>query len=301
MSRRLIAALSAVCLAALSLTAVALASSGGGSSSKDKRSSSTADKQHGKRTAHARNGGIVRGGHAPGGFFGGPLIGASLDSLAKRLGVSSADLQTAVKAVMQEQADKRLTAAGLTAEEIAAVKACRDTARKHGFKKRDGAAVPPAACATDALKSAQTKLQAARKTAAKPDLTALKAELAASLATKLAKTPDEVLAAVRAELDARLTQAVTAGWLTQKGHDLALACFDTPATCDTKALRAEVKFFHGGDRRGKHHGHGHRKGGAKPSSTTPGSTTAPGSTTTPGSGLMHPGGQATTPAAPLRS
>ena len=294
MSRRLIAVLSVVCLAALSVAAGAIAAAGGDGKKKSEPSSSS--KKAAKRVAHARNGGIVRGGHGPGGFFGGPLLGASLDSLAQRLGVSPADLKTAVGAVMQEQSDKRLAAAGLTPDEIAAVKACRETARQSAPFKHDRSATPPAACATDAFTSATAKLKAARKTAAKPDLTALKADLAASLASKLGKTPDAVIAAVRAELDARLTTAVTAGWLTQKGHDLALACFDTPASCDTKALRAEVKFFHGGDRRGQHHGRRHHKhGGQKPSGTTPGSTT------TPGSGQMHPGGQATSVAPPLRS
>ncbi|WCB93782.1 hypothetical protein DSM104299_02498 [Baekduia alba] len=108
---------------------------------------------------------------------------------------------------------------------------------------------------------------------AKPDLTALKADLATSLAAKLGKTPDEVLAAVRAELDARLTQAVQAGWLTQKGHDLALACFDVPASCDVKALKGEVRV------------HGH-----KPESDT---STGGGS-----GGRMTPGGRSTS--TPLR-
>jgi hypothetical protein len=111
-------------------------------------------------------------------------------------------------------------------------------------------------------------------------LAALKTELATSLATKLDKTPDEVLTAVRAELDARLTQAVAAHWLTQKGHDLALACFDAPASCDLKALRAEVRFF------------GHHKKAPKPSSSSGGNT---GIT---GGGQMTPGGRATS--TPLR-
>ncbi|HWI72205.1 MAG TPA: hypothetical protein VNT55_09630 [Baekduia sp.] len=242
MSRRVLAVLSVVCVAALSVTAVALAHNG----RKD------GDKTP---TKHAR-------------VLGGGLFGASLDSLAQRLSVDPAALRTAVRAVAQEQFDKKLAAAGLTPEEIAAVKACRT----HGVKKRDPARVRTTAatsCDTAALKSASTKLKAYRKAHPTPDLAALKTELATSLASKIGKTPDDVLTAVRAELDARLRQAVAAGWLTQKGHDLALACFDDPASCDLKALRAEVTLF------------GHKK------HHKPG-----------GSGQMHPGGRATS--TPLR-
>jgi hypothetical protein len=240
MSRRVLAVLTACCVVALSATAVALAHGGGTGS--DGRA-----KKHEQAPAKHR-------------VLGGGMLGIALTSLAQRLDVAPADLRAAVKAVVQEQMAKRLAAAGLTPEETAALKSCRAAAARHGIKPR------AAACDTAAARSAAAKLKAARQ--AKPDLVALKTELATSLATKLDKTPDEVLTAVRAELDARLTQAVAAGWLTQKGHDLALACFDTPATCDLKALRAEVRFF------GLHH----RKDG--------------------GSGRMTPGGRATS--TPLR-
>jgi len=127
--------------------------------------------------------------------------------------------------------------------------------------------VEPAALRT-AVKAVVREQRAKKHHKAKPDLAALKTELATSLATKLGKTPDEVLTAVRAELDARLTQAVQAGWLTQKGHDLALACFDDPNACDMKALKGEVCLF----------GHKHDK----PSSDDQGTTSAPSSTMTPG-------------------
>jgi hypothetical protein len=261
MSRRVLVVLSVVCVAALSVTAVALARSGSG------------DKGGAKGTAHAGK----RGAGKPATrLIGGGLLPIVLDSLAKRLDVAPADLRAAVDAIVAEQRQKRLQAAGLTPAEIAALKACRQT----GLKKRDAARVRPsggASCDPALLRSARAKLKAARQT--KPDLAALKTELATSLATKLGKTPDEVLAAVRAELDARLTQAVSAGWLTQKGHDLALACFDAPASCDLKALKAEVRFL-GHGKRGRHHRHG------KPS---PGDT---------GSGQMTPGGRATS--TPLR-
>jgi hypothetical protein len=254
MPRRLLAVLSVCAVAALTVTAVAFAHGGG---SGDRHGS----KGH-KRTTHAKHSG------QPTDFLAAGLLGPAVTSLAQRLDVDPTALRTAIKAVAAEEADKRLQAAGLTPDEIAAVKACRT----HGVRK-GGAAVAArhagTACRSDAFKSGASKLKAAAKT--KPDLAALKTDLATSLATKLGKTPDEVLAAVRAELDARLTQAVTAGWLTQKGHDLALACFDTPASCDLKALRAEVTLF----------GHKHKKHHART-----------------GSGQMHPGGRATS--APLR-
>jgi hypothetical protein len=252
MSRRVLAVLTAFCLAALSVSAVALASGG-------------SDHQRGAAKKH----------HAPAKqrAIGGGILGVALDSLAQRLDVAPADLRAAVKAIAQEQATKKAAAAGLTPEEIAALKACRRA--QHGASSCDRAAA----------KSGLAKLKALPK----PDLTALKAELAASLATKLSKTPDEVLTAVRAELDARLTQAVTADWLTQKGHDLALACFDAPASCDLKALRAEVRFFGHGHGK-KHHAPKHHKG-VKPTTTTP--APAPSN-----SGQMTPGGRSSS--TPLR-
>jgi hypothetical protein len=238
MSRRVVAVLSACCIVALGVTAVAFAHGNG----------SDPDGSAHKRTGHAKRVG------APAGFLGGGLFGAAIDSLARRLDVAPADLRAAIKAVAAEQWQKKLTAAGLTPDEIAALKACRE----HGVKKRDAARVRRTGaegCDSAAVRSAVAKLKAAPK----PDLAALKTELATSLASKIGKTPEQVIAAVRAELDARLTQAVSAGWLTQKGHDLALACFDTPASCDLKALRAEVRFFghkrrHQGDNTKMHPG-----------------------------------------------
>jgi hypothetical protein len=212
MSRRFVAVLTACCVAALGVSAVALAH--GGSS-----------EHHGGKAPKHR---AVHPKHAD--PLDGRFFGVALDSLAARLDVAPADLRAAVKAVAVEERAKHPS-------------------------------------------------HHARPTPA--ELATLKTELATALATKLSKTPDEILTAVRAELDTRLTQAVTAGWLTQKGHDLALACFDDPATCDLKALRAEVRFF--GHHR-KHHGHKrhHKHQKPAPTSTTPPSTTTPPATMTPG-------------------
>lgn len=240
MSRRFAAVLSICCIAALSVSAVAVAH--GGSGDRDGKRSG----HHGKR-------------HAPTQLLNGGMFGAGLAGVAQRLDVAPADLRAAVKAVREEQWQKRLTAAGLTPEEIAALKACRH----HGFQRShhgdgddDGAS-----CDSAALMSAVEKLKAAPK----PDRATLKTELATALAAKIGKTPEEVLAAVRAELDERLTRAVAAGWLTQKGHDLALACFDDPAACDVAALRAEVRWHgkrHGDNKRHGHRHHAHQRPGA---------------------------------------
>ncbi|MBI5104346.1 MAG: hypothetical protein HZB46_05055 [Solirubrobacterales bacterium] len=82
---------------------------------------------------------------------------------------------------------------------------------------------------------------ARRKAGSKPDLAALKQELAASLGDKLGLPADKVLEAVRAELEQRLGQAAAFGMVSEKGRALALACFDAPAACDLRALRREVR------------------------------------------------------------
>jgi hypothetical protein len=74
---------------------------------------------------------------------------------------------------------------------------------------------------------------------------ALKLKLAEDLGAELDRSPDAVLAAVRAELSAKLDLAVTFGAVTARGRELALACFDDPASCDVAALRGEVRFRHG--------------------------------------------------------
>jgi len=227
MRRRLVSLIAAVMVVALAVTAVALAQGGRG----DKPSQKSGKERHAVR-AHDRGG-------APAGLFGQGIAGMVLDSLAGRLEVKPADLRTAVTEIATEQRDKYLKAAGLTPAELTALQSCR------GHHKADKPAAG-ATCDQAAAKSARDKLRAAPQ----PDLAQLKSDAVAGLATRLGKTPEAVTTAVRAELVQRLGQAVTIGWITQKGSDLALGCFDTPASCDLKALRAEVKFF----------GHAGRKG-----------------------------------------
>jgi hypothetical protein len=257
MSRRLLAVLTACCIVALSASAVAFAHGSRGD-------------HHHAATKKAR---VHRTGR-PAGFLGAGLLGASVNSLAQRLSVDPADLRTAIRQTLAAERARQLTSAGLTPQETAALKACRGAARSSERTARGGKkGRRAAACDTAVLKSARAKLKAAPK----PDYNAIKNDLAAGLAQKLGKTPDDVIAAVRAEIDARLTQAVTAGWLTQRGHDLALACFDDPNSCDVRALKGELRLP------------GHHD--ANPSDTTPPSTTAP-------SGTMTPGGRQTS--TPLR-
>jgi hypothetical protein len=232
MSRRLIVVLSGLLACALAVTAVAFAHGGSGDPGSRAKERGTA---HAKRLPRER--GMERA-------LGQGIIGMVVDSLAGRLSVQPADLRKAVAEVAKEQKQAFLSAAGITQAEQDNLKACHRG--RHARQKS------PPACDAAAAKATMQKLRAA---AAKPDLAKLKTDVAASLATKLGKTPDEVLTAVRAELAQRLDQAVGMGFVTAKGRDLALACFDTPASCDLKALQAEVKlpFGHGAGR-----GMGHR-------------------------------------------
>jgi hypothetical protein len=72
-------------------------------------------------------------------------------------------------------------------------------------------------------------------------LAALKDELATDLGAELDKPPTEILDAVRAELVAKLDKAVAIGFVTARGRELALGCFDRPAECDLGALRSEAR------------------------------------------------------------
>lgn len=76
----------------------------------------------------------------------------------------------------------------------------------------------------------------------KLDLAAIKQGLADDAAEQLQKTPDEVLAAVRAELEAKLALGRTIGVVTPAQRTLALGCFDDPDACDVAAVRRAFRF-----------------------------------------------------------
>jgi transcriptional regulator with XRE-family HTH domain len=75
-------------------------------------------------------------------------------------------------------------------------------------------------------------------------LPALRDPLAAALARELGTSRERVLAAARAELDARLTYGAGIGLVSPAGRALVLACFDRPAACDARALRRVLRFAH---------------------------------------------------------
>jgi hypothetical protein len=87
------------------------------------------------------------------------------------------------------------------------------------------------------------------RTATPAQRAALKQRLAADLAGELGRSTDRVVAAVRAELEEALGVMLTFGAITERGRDVALACYDAPADCDLAALRREVRFRHHGGRR----------------------------------------------------
>lgn len=260
MPRRIVLSLSAVL--ALVLGAATIAFAAGGSSTTPTTSTSTSGTSP---TAPVKQGFGKHGLGGPGGGMFGMLRGMVLSSFADRLGVKKDDLKTAIEAVAKDQFAKQATAAGLTDAEKTALEACH-----HGFggfgKGGGGAGTYPGGsttapkCDRTAARSAFDRLKALPK----PDLGALKTELSDALGAKLGITGAKVLEAARAELSARLDQAVKISFLTADGKTKALACFDTPGSCDLKALRGTFRFGgHGGGPGAFGHGfrgRGHRGG-----------------------------------------
>lgn len=201
--RRLILALLVLALATGAVAAIA---TGHDSASKPRSGERAAVEHH--RGHHGLHGLLVR---------------AVLRSYATRLGVEPKALRRAVREIAREQRRARL--AELTAAERKALRACR---RAHRARR---------GCDKAAAKAAIEKLRPS-----KAELAAMKTSLADSLAQKLGLTPAQVLDATRAELVARLDQAVKAGLVSDKGRELAVGCFDAPGDCDLAALRAEVRF-----------------------------------------------------------
>lgn len=255
MSRRLLASLSLVLALMLAAGTIALAS-GGGSSPSPAAVPAAAVTPAGTTTTASQTGmGIRRGafrhGFGPGRAHGGPMLRMLrrlvLTSAADRLGTTPAKLLAAVKAVAQEQFAKTAARAGLTPQETAALKDCHRAFGRRGALmaarvRRAGArARARAACDLTTAKAAIVKLRALPK----PDYAALRTELSDALGAKLGIPGAKVLEAARAELDARLGQAVAMGFLPTDARAKALACFDAPATCDVKALRRLMPLRHG--------------------------------------------------------
>jgi len=236
MHRRLLVILAAVLIAACSVTAFAVARGGD-----DNRRSESVQKD-GPRTGKAIGHRGGPGHHGLGHHGLGPL-GFAFRGFAEKLGVTRDQLRTALKGVKKRHLDRTVAAGTITAAERAALEAC---------KNRTGT------CDRDAARAAHRKLHAARK-ADKKDLAKLKGQLLGDLAAELGKPEAEIATAARAALSDALDKAVSVGFLTAKGRELSLGCFDTPASCDIAAVKAEVRFRGFGGRRG----HGGRRHGAR--------------------------------------
>jgi hypothetical protein len=231
MRRSLLIATLVALLAGLSVTAVTLA--GGRDSDRADRAdrstgsaagSSASDRATRRAARRERRGHGRRHGHAM-------LHAQLLGGLATRLEVTPAQLRAALEGVKRRSLDRAVQRGTITADQRAALETCMDDRRGC-----DRAAARPA-------------FRALRRDARPARLAARKQELAEDLAAELGKTPEQVLTAVRAELVAKLDLAVTFGAVTAKGRDLALACFDEPASCDRRALRREVRMGHGHGRK----------------------------------------------------
>jgi hypothetical protein len=99
-------------------------------------------------------------------------------------------------------------------------------------------------CNRRVARRAHRKLHRSLRQRLKNDRSGLKAQLIGDLAAELNKQPDEVEDALRAELVELLETGVKLGFVTDRGRDLALGCFDRPDQCDLKALRREVRKHH---------------------------------------------------------
>jgi hypothetical protein len=229
MRRSLLLATLVALLAGLTVTAVTVA--GGRDTDRPDRAdradrpaagSSAFERTHARFGRRDRRGGRGRHGHGHG-----MLHAQLLGGLATRLDVTPAQLRDALKGLKRRSLDRAVARGTITAAQRQALDRCM------------------ADRATCDRAAARPAFRALRRDARRGDLGARKDELAEDLAAELGKTPEQVLTAVRAELVAKLDLGVTFGAVTAKGRDLALACFDEPASCDRAALRREVRMGHG--------------------------------------------------------
>lgn len=167
------------------------------------------------RVAHRRSGRSHRAGH------GTMVARLVLGSLAHRLGVEREALERVAHDIARVEAERFARAAGLTSAQRAALRTC------HTDRTR---------CDRIAARAAVRRLHAAGP----PDLAALKERVAARAAEALGVPVETLLTAARAELEQRLGQAAALGFASPRTRELALACFDSPASCDLAALKASV-------------------------------------------------------------
>jgi len=224
--------------------AAAISLAGGSSAASSKRSSA-APSQGSFASAYAAKRGHGRGGRHRGrrqghghrtGF--GPMM-LAFSGLADRLGVKPEQLREAAKGVKKRALDRAVSEGTITPAERDALDACFQSRGRN--------------CDRAKARAAHRKLHKALRQRLKSDAAGLKSQLIGDLAAELGKQSAEVDAAIRATLKDLLDKGVALGFVTEKGRDLALGCYDDPNACDRKALRAEFRRFHG------RHGHGHRR------------------------------------------
>ena len=232
----LVAVLAGALVALAAVAGISLAGSG----SETKSSSGSPSASQGSFKANyaaKRNRGGKRHGHR---MHFGPMMMA-LNGVADRLGVSKDELIEAAKGVKDRALDRAVTDGTITQAQRDALQQCMKAHHTGGGK-----------CNRRAARRAHRKLHRAFHKQLRTDAAALKAQLLGDLADELGKQPDEVGTAIRAELSELLETGVKLGFVTERGRDLALGCWDRPNECDRKALRRELK------QRFRGHGRGHR-------------------------------------------
>lgn len=250
MRRSILIAVLAGALVGLSVAAgISIAGDSGSSSSRQASSSAPTQGsfgsayakkgRHGQRGGNGRRGGRRGHGRGHGMHFGALML--AFNGLADKLDVTPEKLRAALKGVKNRALDRAVKDGTITQAERDALAACMKSRRGSGCDRKQA-------------RSAHRKLHRALKARAKSDAAGLKAQLIDDLAAELGKGPDEVGTAARAQLSSALDTAVTLGFLSERGRELALGCWDKPDECDRAALRAEIKKRfrgrHGGGRRG---------------------------------------------------
>lgn len=219
MRRSIVVAATAALIAAFVVSAVTLAGDSG--------TRKVADQQ---RSGDPTRGLVALAG-ARGGAYGSAAASMLLGGLADRLNVSEEQLRDAVPGVVRRQLDRLVARGTITDAERDAVQKCID----------DGGG---ADCDRAQVRSAAIKVRRSL-TPDGAELTRLKNELAEDAGAELGKPADEVVAAVRGELEDKLEQGVALGLVTERLRDLALRCFDTPDDCEVGEVRRQARSLFG--------------------------------------------------------
>jgi len=225
----LIAVLVGALVGVATVAGISLASSGSDAKQKAPNGASPQGSFQSQYAAKRNRG--HRRGHGHGMRFG-PMAMA-FNGLADRLNVSKDDLIEAFHGVKDKALDRAVSQGTITQKQRAALEQC--------MKARHGGG---GTCNRRVARRAHRKLHRSLRQRLKNDRSGLKAQLIGDLAAELNKQPAEVEDAIRAELVELLEMGVKLGFVTDRGRDLALGCFDRPDQCDLKALRREVRKHH---------------------------------------------------------